>query len=290
MQSRFLRAAIVQGAFALFACGATADAGDDGAPAVEVGDAPAFAARVEPTADRHASFPSDPVTPALGTVVSMDSGAGPYFLYVPTTYDVTHRTPTQLLLWMHGCGGEGLGETWTVSPGGAQRWITLSLGGRDRGCWDVDHDPALVMAALADVKTHLNVDARRVVIGGYSSGGDLAYKTAFYHARAFAGLLAENTSPFRDTGSTAAASIAAATWRFPIAHLAHLEDTVYPIDGVRRETDAVTRAGFTLERIERHGHHWDDDDDEGATGTMRDRRAFLLPFLDRGWRAPGGGR
>jgi hypothetical protein len=44
-----------------------------------------------------------------------------------------------------------------------------------------------------------------VVIGRYSSGGDLAYRIAFYHALMFAGLLAENTSPLRDTGSTTGA-------------------------------------------------------------------------------------
>src|SRR5439155_25615680 len=126
------------------------------------------------------TIPSQPVVPSYDAVVTMYSSASAYDVYVPRSYDGTHRTPTRLLLWMHGCGGQAYGDAWTVSPGGSQSWITVSVGGRDYGCWDVDHDSAIVLAALADVKHRLNVDARRVVIGGYSSGGDLAYRTAFY--------------------------------------------------------------------------------------------------------------
>jgi hypothetical protein len=35
-------------------------------------------------------------------------------------------------------------------------------------------DCAKVLNALADVETHFNIDRRRVLIGGYSSGGDMA--------------------------------------------------------------------------------------------------------------------
>jgi predicted esterase len=230
------------------------------------------------------TFPSAPVTPAYETVVEMKSWLSPYSLYVPRSYDGTHRTPARLLVWMHGCGGNAYGDAWSVSPGGSQSWVTVSVGGRDGDCWNVDSDPALVMAALDDVKKHLNIDPRKAVIGGYSSGGDLAYRTMFFNANSFAGVIAENTSPFRDTSSSASYSIGAAAWRFNVAHLAHLQDTVYPIEGVRQETDALKYAGFPLERIERNGQHWDSD--YGSYGTMYDRRTYLLPYLDRGWVAP----
>lgn len=203
-----------------------------------------------------------------------------YWTYVPTSYDASHRTPTKLLVWMHGCGGDSQGDAYLVSPGGTQDWISVSLGGRDGDCWDMGADPAKVLAALADVKTHFNVDPRRVVVGGYSSGGDLAYRTAFYDSRLFAGVIAENTSPFRDTGSTQAQSLAAASWRFNVVHLAHTGDTVYPIAGVRAETEAMRGAGFPLTRIERPGTHYDDP------GTDADLRTYLLPALGQGWLAP----
>lgn len=75
-----------------------------------------------------------------------------------------------------------------------------------------------------------------------------------------------------------------AAWHFNVAHLAHVQDSVYPIDGVRQETDLLKQMGFPLDRIERTGDHWDDD--KGSFGTMADRRTYLLPYLDRGWLAP----
>jgi hypothetical protein len=72
----------------------------------------------------------------------------------------------------------------------------------------------------------------------------------------------ENTSPFRDTGSAQAASLAAAAWKFNVVHVAHLQDTTYAIAGVRTETNAMTSAGFLLTRIEVDGTH---SDPPGAT-------------------------
>jgi predicted esterase len=169
--------------------------------------------------------------------------------------------------------------------------MTLSLGGRDGGCWNplAETEP-LVMAALADFETHFNVDRHRVILGGYSSGGDLAYRLAFYDSNQFAGVLAENTSPFRDTGSTEAASLAAASWKFHVVHLAHLQDTEYPIAGVREETDAMIAAGFPLERIEVDGGHYDEpgaiENGHAVPGTDADLVDILLPHIDGGWRSP----
>lgn len=231
------------------------------------------------------TLPTVPLMPTYESVVELNSGASPYSLYVPRSYDGTHRTPSKLLVWLHGCGGSGYGDAWSVSPGGSQQsWVSLSLGGRDGDCWDLNQDSALVMKALSDVKLRLNIDPRKVVIGGYSSGGDLAYRTAFYNALSFAGVVAENTSPFRDTGTSGTSLIGAAAWRFNVAHLAHTQDYVYPIEGVRQETDQLKNAGFPLERTERGGSHWDND--SGSFGTMVDRRNYLLPYLDRGWTAP----
>ena len=142
-------------------------------------------------------------------------------------------------------------------------------------------DPARLLTAVAYIKTRFNINPRRVILGGYSSGGDLAYRTMFYHANAFAGCLIENSSPFRDTESTPAQSFAANAggWRFNVIHLAHLQDEVYPIDGVRLETDAMISAGYPLVRIERTGTHYD-------SGTNDDLRALLLPHLNDAWLSP----
>lgn len=221
---------------------------------------------------------------------------GNYWTDVPSSYDSTHQTPTKLLVWLHGCGGESSGDIYTVSPetvGPEERprdWISIAVGGRDGACWDVDNDGPAVLAAIADVETHFNIDRHRVILGGYSSGGDLSYRLAFYDADQFAGVLAENTSPFRDTGSTRQASLAAAAWKFHVVHLAHLQDTEYPIVGVREETDAMIAAGFPLERIEVDGDHYDEPGDmvngHAVPGTDADLIHYLLPHIDDGWTSP----
>ncbi|MEI6621433.1 MAG: hypothetical protein WCP28_05970 [Actinomycetes bacterium] len=230
------------------------------------------------------SVPHVPIPFTKDTVFTLDSGQSNYWIYVPTAYDEMHTAPMTLFVWLHGCGGRSEWDIYTVSPGGSQDYISVAVGGREGGCWDVNSDPALVMATIASVKAHFNINPRRVIIGGYSSGGDLAYRTAFYNASTFAGVLAENTSPFRDTGSSRSSSLAAAAWRFNVVQLAHTADTTYPIADVRNETNAMAAAGFPIIRIERPGHHWDND--SGASGTDYDLRTFLLPHVDDGWLSP----
>jgi predicted esterase len=224
------------------------------------------------------SVPTNPISFQKDQPFTTDSGTTNY-VYVPDAYDATHQTPITLLVWLHGCGGDASGDVWVVSPGGAQSWITLAVGGREGACWDPDTDQPKVLAAIADIKTHFNIKPKGVVLGGYSSGGDLTYRTGFYNTSLFAGLLIENSTPFRDTGSTQAASLAAASWKIHIAHLAHLQDETYPIDTVRAETDAVINAGFPLERMEQPGTHSDDSTDP-------DLVKYLLPYMDAGWTAP----
>jgi dienelactone hydrolase len=228
--------------------------------------------------------PTDPISYDKDTVFALDDAQSNYWVFVPDAYNASNTTPIELFVWMHGCGGEGSGDIYTISPGGDQRYIAMSIGGREDDCWDPNADQGKVLAAIADIETHFNIDRHRVVIGGYSSGGDLAYRTAFYHSTMFAGLLAENTSPFRDTGSSAADSIAAATFKFHVVHLAHTEDETYAIDGVRNEISQLRTAGFPVQLIERPGHHYDDSTD--TSGTDHDLQAYLLPHLTDGWRSP----
>lgn len=205
-----------------------------------------------------------------------------YVGYKPDSYNPS--TPISLLVWGHGCGGNAEGDMWSICPAATrktQSYIAISMGGRDGACWDVNTDPAKVLAAIADVSKYFNINQNKIYMGGYSSGGDLTYRTAFYNSNKFAGIIVENTAPFRDTGSTKTNSLAAATNKFNIVHLAHLQDTTYPIATVRTETDTVKAAGFPLIRIEKNGTHYDAD--SGATGTNYDLVHTLLPYLDAGW-------
>ncbi len=200
------------------------------------------------------SVPTNPVDYKTAEPFELSSSASKYWVFVPESYDGSHNTPTTLFVWSHGCGGDSGGDIYTVSPGGDQSWISVSVGGRDGECWDTAGDQDKVLKAISNMKTHFNINPRTVVLGGYSSGGDLSYRTAFEHSRQIAGVLAENTSPFRDTGLSQADSIAAASFKFNVVHLAHTQDETYGIQGVRAETDALKAAGFPVQFIERPGH------------------------------------
>jgi dienelactone hydrolase len=230
------------------------------------------------------SRPTNPIPFTKDQVFTLNTAQSNYWVYVPSAYDSSHATPITLFVWSHGCGGQSEGDINTISPGGAQSYIAITVGGREGQCWDPGSDGAKLLAAIADMKTHFNINPRRVILGGYSSGGDLSYRTAFYNSRMFAGLLAENTSPFRDTGSSQSASLGAASFKFHVVHLAHTGDDSYPIDGVRSETDAMKAAGFPIERVERPGGHYDED--TGSSGTDYDLKTLLLPHLNDGWLSP----
>jgi hypothetical protein len=230
--------------------------------------------------------PTAPLAYTPNTPQDITESQGDYWVTVPPSYDSSNLTPETLLVWLHGCGGDAQGDTYEVASGDDRSYIAISVGGRDGGCWDPNSDEPKVLAAVADVKTHFAINPRRVIIAGYSSGGDLAYRTIFDNASQFAGILAENTSPFRDTGSTQAQSLAAASWKFNVVHLAHTEDDTYPLDGVTNEINAMKSAGFPVTFIAVAGQHYDPDDDVAGTGTDNDLRRYLLPHVNDGWSSP----
>jgi predicted esterase len=254
-------------------------------PVAPTPDPPAPVIPPPPPSRPASSVPTAPIAFTKNQIFKLTDAEGGYWITVPTSYDATHATPIALLVWMHGCQAKDENDIDTISPGGDQQhYIAISPDGREGDCWYPDVDMPKVLAAVADVKTHFNVNPRRVIVGGYSSGGDLAYRTAFYNAYTFAGVLGLNTSPFRGTGSTQAQSLAAAYWKFHVVQLAHTEDTAYPIADVRAETDALAAAGFGVQRIERPGAHFAPD--TPTTGTYHDLVSILLPHVDDGWLAP----
>jgi predicted esterase len=237
-----------------------------------------------------APTPTPPCVPSTGPIAHpieepfhhVGECGDEYFGFVPASYDPS--TPMPLLVWMHGCGGEAEGDTWNVgsyTEEAGHGWLALSLGGRDGGCWNLlAESEGLVMAALADFEAHFNVDRHRVFLSGYSSGGDLAYRTGFRHSSTFAGLIIENSAPFEQTESTPAESLAAATTKLDIVHLAHLQDGTYPIANVRNEVAEVKAAGFPIELIEKPGTHAD-------ANTDKDLQELLMPYIEeKGWTSP----
>jgi endoglucanase len=226
--------------------------------------------------------PTDPIAftkNAKGTIVVNGVTS---WIFVPNNYDSTHATPTKLFVWLHGCGGQSQYDADMVSWMPNQSWISLAVGGRETTCWsNLVTDGPKILTAIASMKTHFNIDPKRVILGGYSSGGDIGYPLIFANANLFAGALFENTGP----SSTALTASSAAAWKLNIVHLAHLQDTTYPIATIRANMTTLRANGFPVTLIEKTGTHYDND--SGQTGTQYDLRTFLLPYIDAGWVTPG---
>jgi endoglucanase len=228
--------------------------------------------------------PTAPIAFTKNAIFTTNSGQTNW-VYVPNSYDNTHNTPTKLFVWLHGCGGQSRYDISMVSYMPNQDWISLAPGGRETTCWSggLSVDGPKILASIADLKTHFNIDPTRIVLGGYSSGGDVGYPLIFSNSNMFAGGLFENTSPKSYGGMTLAAT---ATNKFHLAHLAHTSDNTdngnYSPATVRSNYVTLAGYGFKTEPvIEKPGTHWDSD--TATSGTAYDLRTFLLPFLNVGW-------
>ncbi|MEZ0314396.1 MAG: hypothetical protein ACAI38_21725 [Myxococcota bacterium] len=224
------------------------------------------------------TVPSEPVAYRPGESLELDSGTTNYWIVVPRSYDATHKTPIQLYVYLHGCGGYSSGDVWAAGNIDAG-WIGMAPGGTEGGCWrDQANGMKIVLAAIADLRTHFNIDPKRVHIGGYSSGGDLSYYVAMRNANAFAGVLAVNSLPAYGYENLAAV-IEGSTRPFHVVHLSQTEDGIYQIGTVRTQMQMLRAGGFDVTHIERPGPHYD-------ANTTPFRNQLVHPHLWDGWRAP----
>ncbi len=225
----------------------------------------------EPTDPPVSTFPSNPMTYSVGQSIKLNSGTSDYWILVPRAYDASHNTPSKLYIYLHGCGGESSGDVWAAGNIDGD-WIGLAPGGAEGACWDNQARGAeIVMAAIAHLKTRFNIDPKRILIGGYSSGGDLSYYTAFKYADKFAAVLSHNSIPAYRTQDLTT-RINGAARKFPVYHLSATEDGTYNIVTVRDEMRMLRDAGFTVTFIERAGAHYDDN-------TTPYRNSLLFPHL-----------
>jgi predicted esterase len=111
-----------------------------------------------------------------------------------------------------------------------------------------------VLAAVEDIAKCFWIDRSKVVIAGYSSGGQLAYRVGLKHADQFAGILIENSGLYA-AGDTPETLTANAAWKINIAHSAHTGDTVFPIAKVEASWTTIRNAGLPLKTQEVAGTH-----------------------------------
>jgi predicted esterase len=264
---------------AIAGCAADGPGGisQDPLPAATVAESPQEAPPETPAVDP--PKPADDPGPApagCGTITKDDDGffvrktaKSDYVAFVPKSYK---GKPTTLVVGLHGCGDNAYNfATWGVNPyktRTTQGHIGISIGGKDGQCWDASKDAEKAIAAIEDISTCFYVHQQRVVLAGYSSGGILAYKLGLTQSAKFAGIIIENS------GLGAAPS--AASWKINVAHIAHKDDTSFPIARVRADWAKLEAAGIPLQKSEIEGGH---------DGTSDDWSDFLLPKI-ASWKAP----
>jgi predicted esterase len=237
------------------------------------GAAPAAPA---PGVDAPGPAPTQDCGLAKGQFFTRYSGASSYVGYVPNSYT---GQPTRLLVGLHGCGDSAWNfASWGVNPydtRDAQDYIGISIDGASAGggCWD-SSDEAKVLAAIDDISKCVYVHQQKVVIAGFSSGGELAYGVGFRNASRFAGILIENAtiSAAGDPNQL----MGGAAWNINVAHRAHTQDGVFPIDTVRDDWQLLRDAGFPIASSEVSGDH---------DGSSLDWTSWLLPQM-AGWKHP----
>jgi len=174
---------------------------------------------------------------------------------------------------MHGCGDSAMNfATWAVNPYDSrqkQNHIGISIGGQDGNCWDTNKDAEKVLAAIADISTCFYVHQQKVVLAGYSSGGILAYKIGLAQSAKFAGILIENAG-------LGGAQPSGAAWKINVAHIAHKDDSAFPLAKTQAEWAKLEAAGIPLQKKEEEGDH---------NGSSDDWSGFLLPKIAT-WKAP----
>ncbi len=204
------------------------------------------------------------------------SSKSSYVAYVPKSYNGS--APVSLVVGLHGCGDSAANfASWGINPADSratQQHIGISIGGKDGQCWSMGGDDDKVLAAVDDISKCFWVHQKKVTIAGFSSGGQLAYRVGMMNASRFAGILIENSNI--DSAGNPDTLLANAAWKIRVAHLAHTNDSVFPLTKVKTSWSKIKTAGFPLVSTEVSGTH---------DGNSQDWADFLLPQA-KSWTAP----
>ncbi len=185
----------------------------------------------------------------------MAHGASTYWARLPKGYDLNAPTAVPLIVMLHGCGDNAQNfVSWGAVPydlRANQSYIGVAMElGRDGQCWDIGADGPKVMAAIADVRKYFFADQRKITIGGFSSGGILAYKLGLANSTMFSSIMIEHSAP-----DNQGASMAGIARKVPITHNAAVNDGDFPITTVRTDINLFKASGFTVVYTEDQGTH-----------------------------------
>lgn len=180
-------------------------------------------------------------------------------------------SPDAAVIWLHGLGADGHDfepvvpelrlprelRVRFVFPNAPVRPVTINMGMPMRAWYDIlqmgggREDEAGIRAsqelleALVARERERGVDAKRIVLAGFSQGGAIALHTGLRHAERLAGILALST--YLPLAGTAAAERSAVSGDTPIFMAHGSLDDMIPIDRARQSRLALERLGCEVE-------------------------------------------
>lgn len=194
-------------------------------------------------------------------------------MLLPAIELTTGHQPVGSVIWMHGLGADGNDFVPVVKelglpdslplrfifPHAPMRPITINNGYVMRGWYDILELGALerrvdetgiresqaAVEALIAREIERGVEAKKIVLAGFSQGGVIALQTGLRHTSRLAGIMALSTYLALEASLANEASAANKDIPIFLAHGTH--DDVIPIQLAHNSRDALTRAGYNIE-------------------------------------------
>ena len=170
-----------------------------------------------------------------------------YLAYVPVSYDM--NKPTPLVVALHGAGDTASNYFQAIWKGNADTrgFIVIvpeASQAYSGGFTWLGGDDDTVAAALADVQTCYSIDAKRVILDGFSAGGTMAYFIGLSRAQLFSGV-GIGASTLGSGEYINGSSLLPAPWKVPVSHFHGDSDPNFPIAQALAGINKLKAAGHT---------------------------------------------
>ncbi len=213
-------------------------------------------------------------TPGLHnlTLPRADGPAIHYAIYVPATYSPATPVPLVLALHFGVRGGDALGaggDVMQLLVGPALEGLGAIIVAPDsvRGDWSTPENEKAVNALLDMVMADYAIDAKKVVVTGYSMGGAGTWHWAEKFPKRFSAAIPVAGRP----------PASASGWRLPVLAIHSRDDQVVPFDPTQARIAELQKAGVNAKLIPLTGiTHY-------QTQRFRDALQQAVPWLRQVW-------
>ena len=224
----------------------------------------------------------------IGMTSRTDSAGATYTAYAPASYDPTKLA--HVVVALHGgFGSPGaaaayLTGTWQSAADSAGFLVVAPETPLDggQGYWSFGADGASwVLGVVDDFRRCYSIDARRVILGGFSSGGQAAYALGLARADRFSGLAITGADYLTSLGLAREAGVPdllPSSWLIPISNFAGTSDPAASLNGaVLPGMQILVDAGHPFDLHVFDGGHVAGTDPAFALQMYVDHRGSITP-------------